>query len=139
MKTQKHTALIADSDYHTVTKLTKILYRMNSIGLVLHASSQKEAEEMLKSNSVSILFSEIKIPGSNGMALLKTIHQQKQGPRVIIMSNQSSSFYRDLCTSLGATYFFDKSDTMEKIPMILYQLELNEEKRETNRKMEMSN
>jgi DNA-binding NtrC family response regulator len=139
MKNQKHTALIADSDYSAVTKLTNILYRMNSIGLVLHASSYKEAEEILKSNNVSILFSEVKIPGSNGMALLKILHRKKQEVRIIMLSNQANSYYRDLCTSLGATYFFDKSDTLEKIPMILYQLELNEENRETNRKLTMSN
>jgi DNA-binding NarL/FixJ family response regulator len=125
MPKDKSTILIVDADLTLASKLTDMLYSMGSVGVVLHAYTYSEAVHVLKHRNVSVLVVSITLPGRNGIELLRTLRDADYKAHVVMMSKYPNNYYRALCTSLGASYFFDKADDLNKLPFIVSELQLD--------------
>ncbi len=52
----------------------------------------------------------------NGIDLLFQLKKTYPEMKVIMLTNLSDEKYREMCSSYGADYFFDKSNDFDKIP-----------------------
>ena len=129
MQKEKLVVMVVDDSIAVAQRLTSILYGMKSVGLVLHAADYDKAMDLLNHCSVSFLLVDINLPGKNGIEILRSIEKTGYNAKVMMISNQDNSYYREICASLGASYYFDKSDDFDKIPFIISQLVQNAQAR----------
>lgn len=60
--------------------------------------------------------------GGNGMDVLRQIRQRPMSCIVIVLTNYFNPFYQNRCLELGADYFMDKSQELEKLGDLLAKL-----------------
>jgi DNA-binding NarL/FixJ family response regulator len=89
------------------------------LGPILVTGTYTEAITILQSNEPGIILLDINLPDRSGIDLLRYIKQHHASAIVIMCSNQSSLFYRNLCARIGAAYFIDKSTEFETIPEVI--------------------
>ncbi len=117
--------MVVDDSIPVAQRITSILYGMESVRLVLHAPDYDKAMALINSCEISFLLVDINLPGKNGIEILRSAGKAGYKGKVMMISNQDNSYYRELCASLGASYYFDKSDDFDKIPFIISQLQQN--------------
>ena len=116
---RKKTLLIVDDSIVVVDRLIPMLESLENIALVIHAGSYEEAIEMLAAVKPDFILLDIQLPDKSGIALLKEIREKDADMIVIMISNQATPEYGNLCKRLGAQYFFDKSRDFELIPGVI--------------------
>ena len=62
---------------------------------------------------------DIRMPGMNGIQVLREIKQAERPPLVIMLTNYAFGPYRRECAEAGADYFLNKHTEFEKINGIL--------------------
>ncbi|MCK9279578.1 MAG: response regulator [Melioribacteraceae bacterium] len=65
------------------------------------------------------LILDIQLPDGNGIDILKLIKEKKYDTSVIILTNYPIVGINSKCCSIGADYFFDKTNEFEKVFSIL--------------------
>ena len=60
---------------------------------------------------------------ANGVHLLIQLRRKYPTMKLIMLTNLSGTQYRSTCMTLGADYFFDKTNDFEKIPETLKQIQ----------------
>jgi DNA-binding NarL/FixJ family response regulator len=122
---KERSVLVVDDCPAIAERLANILYKAGTADVVMFASDCDQAFNILQHRETSVLMIDINLPGKSGLELLRMVHETDIKTKVMMVSNQSGNYYRDLCSSLGASYFFDKSDDFDRIPFIVSQLECN--------------
>jgi two-component system, NarL family, invasion response regulator UvrY len=125
MKKEKLAVLVVDADFAVASHLTDMLYRSKPVGLVLHASNYSEAVSVLRQRNISVLVASVILPGRTGIELLRTVRDTGHKAQVIMTCSNPNNYYRELCRSLGAAYFFDKADDLSKLPFIVSGLQMD--------------
>ena len=69
-----------------------------------------------------VVILDIRMPGGNGIEVLKNIKKNNSPPTIIILTNYPYPQYRKKCIEAGADYFFDKSAEFHKIIEVLKKL-----------------
>ena len=69
-----------------------------------------------------VVILDIRMPGGNGIEVLRNIKKNNYAPTVIILTNYPYPQYRKKCIEAGADYFFDKSTEFNKIIEVLKKL-----------------
>ncbi len=80
-----------------------------------------EAKQFLTHMSPDIVVLDINLPDGSGIDLLEMAKSSHPNTTVVMLTNQSGSYYRKLCRTLGADYFLDKSTDFEMIPDVISQ------------------
>jgi DNA-binding NarL/FixJ family response regulator len=111
--------LIVDDAPLIVDRLRTMLEGMPGLDPIASAGTCGGAKEMLQHHQPDIVLLDINLPDGNGIDLLRYIKKHHPSVVVIMCSNQGSSFYRNLCTRIGATWFIDKSAEFESIPEVI--------------------
>ncbi|KUO59324.1 hypothetical protein APF79_02930 [bacterium BRH_c32] len=65
------------------------------------------------------LILDIQLPDGNGIDLLKLIKEKKYNTTVIVLTNYPIGGINLKCCSIGADYFFDKTNEFEKVFSVL--------------------
>ena len=125
MQKEKSVVLVVDDSDAMAHKLAEVLYEAGTADVVMFASTCDQALSILQQRETSVLMLDINLPGKSGIELLRSIHEADIKTKVMMISNNSNSYYRDLYNSLGASYFFDKSDDFDRVPFIVSQLQAN--------------
>lgn len=115
----KKTLLIIDNSLFIIERLLNILKEVENLEKINWAANYTEALDSLKIEQPDIVLLDIQLYEKNGIELLKYIIKHHLGTRVIVLSNLVSSYYQDLCKSLGAEHYIDKSTDFERIPEIV--------------------
>ncbi len=89
---------------------------------IKYAFSCKEAKTILQEMPVDCLLLDINLPDASGIDLLRLVKTNYPQTQVVMVTNQSSQHYRQLCKKLGADNFVDKSSDFDQIPGILTSL-----------------
>lgn len=84
-----------------------------------------EAKQFLKHLVPDVLVLDINLSDGSGIDLLEMAKSQSPETFVIMLTNQSGSYYRKLCEALGADKFLDKSVDFEMVPVIISTLPVN--------------
>src|SRR2546426_2085775 len=109
MEKTKKTILIVDDSQLIAERLVIMLKELTIVGSIAKASNYTEAVELLIVANPDVVFLDIHLPGRNGIELLKFIKNNYPLKKVIMLTNESGDYYRNLCAKAGAAYFIDKS------------------------------
>ena len=90
--------------------------------IICEAQDAIEAMKFLKVTKQDIVILDIKMPGENGIELLKKLKRINKSISVIILTNYSAQQYKKKCNELGADYFLSKSNDFEQIPGIIQEI-----------------
>ena len=74
------------------------------------------------SAKLDVVILDIRMPGGNGLDVLRRVKLEHNAPNVIVLTNYSLQEYKEAAMKLGADYFFDKSTEFEKVRMVLNEL-----------------
>ncbi|WP_377640188.1 LytR/AlgR family response regulator transcription factor [Oryzobacter terrae] len=80
------TALVVDDEMPALSDLDYLLGRDERIGEVITASSGTEALQVLDSRDVDVVFSDISMPGLDGMALARVIARFSVRPQIVFVT-----------------------------------------------------
>jgi len=97
-------------------RIRNMLNESGEISIVGEAFNSKEALVILKIMSPDIILVSLNLTAKNGISFLKEIRQLRPTIKMMVLSNQSETYFRNLCLESGADFFFDKSTEFEKIP-----------------------
>jgi DNA-binding NarL/FixJ family response regulator len=119
MKKEKRTVLIVDDSILILERMIPLIAQIENISFVVHAASYKEAFEVLFRLTPDMVLLDINLPDKSGIELLRVIKERQMDAAVFMISNNTGSYYRDICEKLGAQYFLDKSTDIDLIPIVL--------------------
>ncbi len=110
--------LIVEDSLLIVKRLWTLLSDMEGVSTIAHAKDANEAILLAMELNPDVIILDIKIPGKSGVEVLPEL-KTKSYAKVIMLTNYSDAYYKNLCMKLGAEYFLDKSNEFEKINEIL--------------------
>src|ERR1700761_5026178 len=113
--------LIVDDAPLIVSRIKTMMTGLPGLKPILYAGTYAGAAEIVQYDKPDIILLDINLPDRNGIDLLRYIKLHHAAATVVMCTNQSSPFYRNLCTRLGATFFIDKSAEFELIPTVVSQ------------------
>ena len=113
--------LIVDDAPLIVSRIKTMMTGLPGLKPILYAGTYGAAIEIVQHDKPDIILLDINLPDRNGIDLLRYVKLHHSAATVIMCTNQSSPFYRNLCTRLGASFFIDKSSEFELIPILVTQ------------------
>jgi DNA-binding NarL/FixJ family response regulator len=114
--------LVVDDSPLIISRLADLLSELPNVTAVHAAGSYEKAVEVLPQVQPDVAVLDINLPGKSGIEVLKYIKTNAPAVTVIMLTNQSGDYYRDLCKKLGADYFLDKSIGFDEAPNIINEL-----------------
>ena len=70
---------------------------------------------------------DFKMPGLNGLEVLKAIRKESKALKFIILTYYSLDNYRQAAMNAGADYFFSKVDDFEKVALVVKEMVAKEQ------------
>ena len=113
---------IADDSLLIVERLKAMISDLPEIEIIGEARNGIEAINAVGKLNPDVVVLDIKIPGVDGIDVLKDIKNKNQNIVVIMLTNYPYPQYRKKCLELGADYFFKKSTEFENVIETLKQL-----------------
>lgn len=101
--------LIADDSSLFRERIKDLFKNLNNIEIIGEASDGVEAIQLIKDNSPDVVFLDIRMPGLNGMEVLRNIRSKGNDVVICMLTNFPYKQYRERCIAEGANYFFDKN------------------------------
>jgi len=111
--------LIVEDSLLIAKKMKLLLAPLEFIDLAGIAQNYDEAVSILEVMVPDVIILDIQMPGKSGIELLTEVKLRHLKSRVIVFTNHSDPYFRNLCNQLGADFFLDKSTEFEKIPVLL--------------------
>lgn len=116
---------IADDSILILERLKVMLSDLPEIVIIGESRDGIGAIKALRKLNPDVVILDIKMPGVDGIDVLKYIKNNNEKIRVIMLTNYAFPQYRKKCMELGADYFFKKSTEFENIMDALKQLNQN--------------
>ncbi|HEX8331450.1 MAG TPA: response regulator transcription factor [Segetibacter sp.] len=116
------TVLIVDDSPIIITKLVELLEEVRTIKTIKSSNSYIQAVESIDGHTPDVVLLDINLPDKSGIQLLRYVKNKLPLTIVIMVTNQNSTYYKNLCIDLGAEHFLDKSRDFETLPFILSSL-----------------
>ena len=114
--------LIVDDSSFIRERLISALLEIEGIEIVGEAKDGVEAQEAIFKLDPELVTLDIRMPGRNGIDVLRDIKASHPNIKVLILTNYPYPQYRRTCMAAGADYFFDKSSEFQKVVEVLKQL-----------------
>ena len=111
--------LIVDSSLIIIERLLGLLNEMCENQVITKTNTYAEALEKLTSEKYDVVVMDTQLPDKSGFELLSFIKKNYPEIKTILLTNQSSDFYRVKGKKIGTDYFIDKSEEFEKIVGII--------------------
>jgi len=108
-------------------RVANIISELPGIKVIGEAGNSIEAIKIVRKKKPDVVILDIKMPGENGVQVLKKIKNEFEELKIIMLTNYPYSQYKVECLKEGADYFLSKSDEFEKLPDIL--IGIDEEKK----------
>ena len=81
----------------------------------LGAHNGEEALELIRENPVSLVITDLKMPGMDGLTLLKKVKEMDQSIKVIVVTGYASLQTASECIQAGAADFLKKPFSIAQI------------------------
>ncbi|MBU1749568.1 MAG: response regulator transcription factor [Chloroflexi bacterium] len=118
----KLTVFITDDSATIRERLVTLTLDLPGIVVVGQAQDAPEALAAIRRTRPDVVILDIRMPGGNGIDVLRQLKKMKPAPQVIMLTNYAYPQYRQRCKAAGADFFFDKSAEFDQIPPALEQL-----------------
>ena len=119
MLKELRTILIVDDSVLILERLVHILKKSVPNGNIIPAGTYAEAIGILENSPIDLALLDIHLQEQNGIDLLRVVKKRYPHVPVIILTNQSSKKVEEVCMSIGASYFLDKSRDFARIPELV--------------------
>lgn len=113
---------IADDSVLVRERLQARLAEMDGVELVGQSGNAPEAIEAIRRLRPDVAILDIRMPGGNGIDVLKAVKQSDALLVVIMLTAFAYPQYRTKCLAAGADYFFDKAIEFDDALRVLEQL-----------------
>lgn len=113
MPQRKANLLIVDDEPSTLASLSRAFRLAGHEATV--CDNAAKAIELAKSETFDLIFSDVVMPGKNGLALLEDLRSQGVATPVVMMSGQAQIEMAVRATKLGATDFLEKPVSTDKL------------------------
>jgi len=114
--------LLADDSELILERLQEMLNIYKQVEIVGALKNGTEALEALRMLKPDLAIVDIKMPGINGLEVLRELRKEDNAVKVIILTFYSSVYYRRSAIKAGTDYFFSKADDFEKISGVVAKL-----------------
>jgi DNA-binding NarL/FixJ family response regulator len=114
--------LIADDSPIVRERLADLLHQVAGVEVVAQAENGTRALEMMRSLQPDVAIIDLRMPGRSGVDLLGEVRTGWRSPTIIVLTNYCTPENREKCLALGADYFLDKSNEVEKVIGVLQEL-----------------
>lgn len=111
--------LIADDSGEVRERIKMLLSEVEMIEVIGEADNVQQAIEHIRQQGPDVVILDIRMPGGNGIDVLREIEKNDQAPVVIMLTNYPYPQYKRKCMDAGADFFFDKSREFEKVVEVL--------------------
>ncbi|OQY57830.1 MAG: hypothetical protein B6245_14995 [Desulfobacteraceae bacterium 4572_88] len=126
MENSRKKVLVVDDDLSILRLLEDLLATDQHLCEVLTADSAEHAIDILSQKNVSVVVSDISMPGISGPDLLTTIRDRYPNVKVILITAYGSPTIREEGQRRGCLHFLEKPVRLEKLRQLIVQ-ELREE------------
>jgi DNA-binding NarL/FixJ family response regulator len=107
--------VIADDSTLLRDRIKSLLNNINNISVVFEAGNGAEALQLIIEKEPDIVILDIRMPGVNGIEVLKKISELGLKPKICILTSYPYKQYREKCFAFGASYFFNKNQSMDEL------------------------
>lgn len=103
--------------------LERLMSMLGELGIhsLFCCGTVHEAKQFLTHMVPDIVVLDINLSDGSGIDLLEMAKSSHPNACIVMLTNQSGSYYRKLCRTLGADHFLDKSADFELIPDLIAQ------------------
>jgi two-component system, NarL family, nitrate/nitrite response regulator NarL len=119
--------VIADDSTLLRDRIKSLLNSINNISMVYEAENGAEALQLIIEKEPDLVILDIRMPEMNGLEVLKKISELGLKLKVCILTSYPYRQYREKCFAAGASYFFDKNQSMDELMEVVSTL-ANEKK-----------
>jgi DNA-binding NarL/FixJ family response regulator len=114
--------VIADDSTLICDRVLNMLSAFAQVEVVGIFRNGTDTLKALQTLNPDLAIVDIKMPGINGLEVLKRIRQEGNSLRFIILTFHATDDYRQLALEEGADYFFSKVDDFEKVEEVVKEL-----------------
>jgi DNA-binding NarL/FixJ family response regulator len=114
---------IADDSQVVLERLIELVGEIPGVSLVGVAKDGITAVDRINYLKPEVIILDIKMPGGNGIDVLRAVRANNPKPVIIMLTNYPLSQYKERCLKLGTDFFFDKSNEFDQIPVVLKSLQ----------------
>jgi DNA-binding NarL/FixJ family response regulator len=113
---------VVDDSHLVRERIIEMISELRGVEISGEAERAKEAVASIQKLKPDVVILDIRLPGGNGIEVLKEIKKNKSAPIIIILTNYPYPQYKKKCVEAGADFFFDKSSEFHKITEVLRKL-----------------
>jgi len=113
----KRILLVEDNAYFMRFLKETLHTRLPSID-ILEAKTGEEALQRIETFSPDTIFTDLRLPGANGLELTQKIKAQYPNTIVVIITNYDLPEYREAAYQFGADHFLSKDSFLKMINVI---------------------
>ena len=113
---------ISDDSATVREHLVTVASDLPEIDVVGQAEDVPGSLDAIHQTRPDVVILDIRMPGGNGIQVLREVKKMDPAPRVIMFTNYAYAQYRKECEEAGADFFLDKSTEFDKLPQALEQV-----------------
>jgi DNA-binding NarL/FixJ family response regulator len=113
---------ISDDSATVRERLVTMALDLPEIAVVGQAQDAPGSLGAIRQTRPDVVILDIRIPGGNGIEVLREVKKMSPAPSVIMFTNYAHAQYRKKCEEAGADFFLDKSTEFDKLPQTLEHL-----------------
>lgn len=107
--------VIADDSSLLRDRIRSLLNSIDDNLEVYEAENGQEALQLLREKKPDLAILDIRMPEMNGIEVLKKISELGLKLKVCMLTSYPYKQYREKCFAAGASYFFDKNQSMDEL------------------------
>ncbi len=111
--------LIVDDSEAVRERIKMLISELTMVEMIGEAENARQAIEHIRQQAPDVVILDIRMPGGNGIDVLREIDKKDRLPVIIMLTNYPYPQYRRKCMDAGADFFFDKSREFEKVVEVL--------------------
>ena len=115
----KVTVVIADDSKMMLDRLQQLFNGMEQVEVVGSFCNGVDALTAIQELEPDIAVLDNKMPGLMGMDVIREVRKSDNNMVLMLLTYYSDSYYKKMAMSVGADYFFSKSEDFEKISKVI--------------------
>jgi len=113
---------ISDDSATIRKRLVTMALDLPGMDVVGQAKNAPGSLAAIRQTQPDVVILDIRMPGGNGLEVLREVKKMNPAPKVIIFTNHAHAQYRKKGEEAGADFFLDKSTEVDKLPQALEQV-----------------